>query len=160
MVVWEGGREGLGFRGLRQGVRGLRRGTKGSRGFSEQGHQAKAQMNQSPPAKLSRVSEPLQSSGAVCKPQIPSTHTHPPKPHTERPPIPPPQKKHHTPWIQNLIQLSDFPLEAQGSKYRSSKFILCSIPNVNSQSMWVLFPNRAKVMGKAGTQILGRLTEG
>lgn len=53
VVEWEVGREGLGFRGPRQGVRGLRRlriQTKGSRGFSEQGHQAKAQKNQSPPA--------------------------------------------------------------------------------------------------------------
>lgn len=53
VVEWESGREGLGFRGPRQGVRGLRRlrrQTKGSRDFSEQGHQAKAQMNQSPPS--------------------------------------------------------------------------------------------------------------
>ena len=48
-------------------------------------------------------------------------------------------------------------MKAQGSKFRSSEFILCAIPNVNSQSMWVLFPNRAKVMCEAGTQILGRL---
>ena len=111
MVVWEGGREGLGFRGLRQGVRGLRRGTKGSRGFSEQGHQAKAQMNQSPPAKLGGASEPLQSSGAVCKPQAPSTHTHPPKPHT----VPsPPTPKHHTPCIQNLNSTLRLPFGGPG----------------------------------------------
>lgn len=70
MVEWEGDREGLGFRGQRQrarGLRRLRRQTKGSRGFSKRGHQAKAQMNQSPPSKLSRASEPSQPFGADCK---------------------------------------------------------------------------------------------
>lgn len=47
MVSWWWSRkEGLGFRGPRQGIRGLRRlrrQTKGCGGFPEQGHQAKAE---------------------------------------------------------------------------------------------------------------------
>lgn len=60
--------EGLGFRAEAggNGLKEARRQTKGSRGFSEQGHQAKAQRNQSPPVKPSMASA-LQSSGAVCK---------------------------------------------------------------------------------------------
>ena len=159
MVVWEGGREGLGFRGLRQGVRGLRRGTKGSRGFSEQGHQAKAQMNQSPPAKLSRASEPLQSSGAVCKPQTPSTHTHPPKPHTEH--HPPQNKNKNTilPGFKTYFnsQTSLWRPREVNTGLRSSYFAPSQMSTANQCGCSSL---TEPVMGKAGTQILGRLTEG
>lgn len=58
--------EGLGFvaEAGGNGLEEARRQTKGSRGFSEQGHQAKAQRNQSPPVDKSRI--PL---GVVANPQ-------------------------------------------------------------------------------------------
>lgn len=137
------GWEGLGFE-AEAGGQGLEevRQTKGSRGFSEQGHQAKAQRNQSPLAKRSRASEPSQSSGAVCK-QTQSTRTHPtpnPTKHPQNIPL----------GFRTLIRLSDYPLEAQGNKYRCSEFTLSPTPVDNGQSMWGFFPNRAKVGGQHG----------